>query len=374
MSLKISIIENTTSTSSSFFENSTFVNQTTFKFDLDFWISDVVICSFFAVASLYLLIALLYFYLKKIKRLIGQDFLSSEWKYRVLSTYICISIGFVSMFRHVYSIASLTLVGLVTFHNLSMSETTADVMCDVLPRFDVITQGISIALVMLFLWFRQRTFYVHSYIKIKFYKVCKFFSYVVLIMCIILGIYSLIIYMIEVHYRYFAGYCLTEIVWDQVSLIVFYPVLYSLAALQSFLLILFIFPIFSLRSQRSHETQHKKEIARLSRKAHRAMILTSICLLTDGASQLVFVTYYRRYLVFGFFPYNINLVVNHLVTIACFDCWKTMLWPWKTDTHKKSPSDEELYPMTVFPSDNRRTITDPGAHTSIREIKSSAFG
>ena len=28
--------------------------------------------------------------------------------------------------------------------------------------------------------------------------------------------------------------------------------------------------------------------------------------------------------------YDINLAINQLVTIACFDQWKKLLWPWNT--------------------------------------------
>ena len=152
-------------------KKSTFFNETTYEFIPELWTTDVIVCSFLAIASLYLLTALVYYFCKNKKKTSSVEeflLLSSERKYRLLSIHTCISIGFVSIFHHACSIGSLTLAGKVAYNNLSLSEKTT--ICEFLPRFIVTAYGFGIDLVMLFLWLRQRTFYVHSSLEMKFLK------------------------------------------------------------------------------------------------------------------------------------------------------------------------------------------------------------
>ena len=103
------------------------------------------------------------------------------------------------MFRHVCSIGLLVLTGQVVYYNLSQPETTFDTICNVLPRFDVIAYGFGISLVMLFLWFRQTTFFVCSHFKIIHFKIWKIFSYLALFLLIFLCIDVFKWYMMKVN-------------------------------------------------------------------------------------------------------------------------------------------------------------------------------
>ena len=363
-------MENSTTFCCNFQENSTLFNNSCFNFNSDWWRNDVIVSSCLAAASVYLFIALVSYYNKAVEKpsSIEEVFLPpSERKYRLLSIYICIVVGFVSMVRHVYSIGLLTLSGLVVFHNLSLPENTT--MCDVLPRFDVIAYIFGISLVMLFLWFRQKTFYVHSHIKMKCFKCWKVFSYFSMLLVIFSSISSITIFVIKIQYRYCNGNCLPDIDFDKDTYLTYSYVL--VLALQMFLVMLFNRPIQVLRAQRSRGVQPDNRDDRLYRKVHKAIVLASLCYGADSCVMGYFILFYRQNLMFGFFPFSINLFINHLATIACFDCWKVMLWPWSIKSRRNGFVDTQLYPITVFPSDTLWTITDPGAHTSIREIRSS---
>ena len=340
---------------------------------------DVIIVSIVAPISLYLLIALLYFNHKTTKGEFKNFFLkSSQQKYRLLCNYICISIGFLSTVCHAYSIGFLIVRSLMLFHNLSLPQNSLDVVCNVLCRLDISIYVIINILVMLFLWFKQRTFYLHSHFQRNF-KECKLCSYAVLIVNIVLNVAAFIYYMYELQHQYVGGFCFLTTRFPSSSVIMYKRIVLTVSkaflisvGMSSFLLhviflLLFICPLINLRSQRSRKVQQKNQLDCLRRKMIRAICLAAICSATDIVAYLLLIFVARGSI------FTTDVVINHLAIIACFDCWKKLLWPWNIKSHKNGLDDEEVYRMTVFPSDARRTITDPGAHTSIREPRSSPF-
>ena len=342
-----------------------------FNFIPGLWISDVIICTFLAVISLYLFIALLCFHHKKVERPSIRNFwsLSSEWKHRVLCFYICVCIGFVSIFRHAYAIASLALVGQVVYNNLRLPNQTGDVMCDVLPRLDVFAHGVCTSLVMLFLWIRQRTFYRYSNLQWKYFKCCKGFSYAVAIMFIILDIYLCIVYMTKMRYRYVAGNCLIEMDWGKAYVLLIFPSFYIPFILQLCLLLLFVCPLKALRAHQKREGLLHNQLDSINIKA---IWLAVLCVYTDDVVFPLFTELYEKLSVTPFFPLNISLVIYHLTTIVSFYCWREMLWPWKIKSRVRDFVNETSDQTTVLPSDICHAITNFGDHTSIREIGSSS--
>ena len=343
---------------------------------LKLWKGDVIIISIVTPISLYLLISLLYFNHKTTNGEFINFFLnSSHQKYRLLCIYICISIGFLSTVRHVYSIGFLIVKGLLFLHNLSLPQNNLYVLCDVLSRLDIIIYGIINILVMLCLWFKQRTFYIHSHFQN--FNECKLCSYVVLFIYIVSNVAGCIYLMYEVQFRYVGGICF-PITHSLSSFVIMYnwtvhTVVLISAAMLSFLphvifLLLFICPIMNLRSQRSREVQQNNQLDCLKRKMIKAICSAAFCFVTTIATYL-----FMGFVLPSFYIAYINVVINHLAVIACFDCWKKLLWSWNIQSHRNGLDEEEIYQMAVFPSDARRTITDPGAHTSIREPRSSPF-
>ena len=161
--------------------------------------------------------------------------------------------------------------------------------------------------------------------------------------------------------------------WDTNIFDIIYIILYPVFAMQIFLVIQFTYSIAVLRNQRNRRVRRNNQFDKLKRKAIKAYIIAMFCIVTDAIFAAIFATFYQQYFGFAYFPFSINLVVNHLAAIACFDCWKTMIWPWNLKSNRNGEVDEELYATTVFPSDIRGTISDRDAHTSIREPRSSLF-
>jgi len=153
-------------------------NETMYKFRPAIWISDLAISSFLALVSLYLLVALIFHQLKVEKpRKQGFFQLPLEKRYRLLSLYICIFIDVASFIRHVNSMGLLLVEGNAVFSNASMFlTTTAAAACNILPPIGNITLTIGSGFVYLFLWFRQRIFYVHSSLKVLNNKCVRVFS------------------------------------------------------------------------------------------------------------------------------------------------------------------------------------------------------
>ena len=195
------------------------------------------------------------------------------------------------------------------------------------------------------------------------------FNYIALILLIFLCIYLLTIYIIKVEYRYFEGNCLVKIDWDKDLLLIGYSIFLPVLVLQIFLLHLFVYPIKALQDQRNRNN----EVDRLNGKVLKASLLAFLCLATNEIFSILFVAFNQHQFWLGYFPFNINLAINYLATIACFDCWKIMLWPWNLKPYRNGSVDKELYPMAVFPSETRHTISDRDAHTSIREPRSSTL-
>ena len=308
-----------------------FTKTTAFQFRPSIWINDLVISSILAVVSLYLSVALLYHQVKVERRLRERFFqLPLEKRYGLLSKYTCICIGFASLIRLLNSIALLAVEGTAVLSNsLTLQIDSVEMVCDVVAPIGIFALTIGSGLVYLFLWFRQRVFYVHSSLKILNNNYVRFFS-IAIIFGWILGWISLIIaYFIEVGYKYDKqGGCLFEegtdmpygfiiVSWSALSVV-----------MQIGLLGLFVYPILK-RTLWINQQQQSGRNNPLLRRVKKAIILASICLGTDIFSVAVLVLVYEENANSAIFMYSVNLVINHLVTIVCFDHWRNLLWPWK---------------------------------------------
>ena len=271
-----------------------------------------------------------------------------EKRYSLLSKYTCILIGFASVMRHMNSIAVLAVEGSAVFSNVSKLESNpaAKTACDVLPGIGNILLTIGGGLVFLFLWFRQRVFYVHASLKVLNNKYLKAVSFAVIIVWIMAWIALFIAYFVEVRYQFdnkigcliVAGtdvpYALLAFVWTGLSII-----------MQIALLALFIHPI--LKRTLWQDQQKNDRNTSLMRRVKKAIVLTSVCLGTDIFSVVVLVLIYQENTNSAVFMYSVNLVINHLATIACFDNWKKMLWPWSVKFRKAKNVHESVEQETA---------------------------
>ena len=312
-------------------EVSTNFSQTAFMFRREIWISDFVINCILAFISLYLLVALLYQTIITKKRDKTNFFrLTLEEKYGVLSNYTCIAIAVVSFIRHLCCIG----LFLVEWYAISSKQSmlqnhAAEIVCRVLSRITTISFGTGGSMIYLFLWFRQSVFYVHSSLQVLNNKFVQIFSFVIFILYVLFCIALLTAYLFTIRYELNEeGLCLFEIgkaivyaamiiCWTSVAIL-----------MQIALLGLFIYPM--LKQALWRQNQQEEPSSRLMTRVKKAVYLAITCFVTDIFSGVSLFFLYEKNSNNPMFLYSFNLLINHLVTIVCFDHWKKLLWPWIT--------------------------------------------
>ena len=310
------------------------------SFNPNIWRLDTVIIGMLVVISFYLLVALIFHQLK-----MGQHpkkrfaNLSIEKKYGVLSKYTCILIGVASFLRHVFSFAELWIELYIVNYNLSSSqEAQIANACRALPSLFNVALSFGSGLVFFFLWFRQRLIYVHPSLKILSNKCLKTFSFGIIVGWLLFYIALFPIYFTLIHFHYVPKTgCVVKaesidsntnlaIAWISISIF-----------MQLSLLLLFIYPILKRAAWKSHQ-RHKQSSKALLKRVKKAAILSSVSFCTDIATILVNRILSTLTASNPTFDFGTNLVINHLVTIACFDDWKQLLWPWTLDSKMRSQS------------------------------------
>ena len=320
-------------------ENLTDSNQTSFNFRLDVWYGNVISSGLLGVISSYLVVALIFFEIK-IEKPRKQPFLklSLENKLAVLSKFTCIVIGVASVIRQWNAFGRMFFEYEVVFGDHAdglINGLEIKKICETFSRLGNIALTMGSGLVYLFLWFRQRVFYIHPSLKILNNKLVRVFSNSIMVAWFLYYFSLYFCYFILVHYHYKKqGGCLvTERAYDSYSsLIVSWTVISIL--MQIILLGLFIYPILKRALWKGHQSTDRNFC--LMKRVKKAVILASICLATDllsiGATRIFFLKNSNSVI----FPFSTNLVINHFVTIACFDHWKKILWPWNLKSGEES--------------------------------------
>ena len=315
-------------------ENLTLYHNSSFKFRRGVWFSDFAFSCILLMVSLYLLIALVYHQIKVEKPLEAKFFrLTIENNFRVLSKYICLLIGIFTTIRSLCDIGLRILEWNAVFYNESLQPTNiSTVACNVLPHISASAVCFGNVFVYVFLWLRQSIFYVHPSLKILYNNKLKAFSFSVLILYLLLGLSLFFTYLVIARYALNkAGFCLPQIGIDSASDTVLIQLLISWNILsivmQVSLLGLFIYPLVKQSSW--NKNQQGMQNHRMLQLVKKAVILASVCLVTDICTLVSVSLVYGEDTNIPSFPYGVNLVINHLVTIACFSFWRKLFWPWR---------------------------------------------
>ena len=294
------------------------------------WIIDIIFTGILILVSFYLLLALAYHQLK-IKQPQTNKFttLTIEQKYGVLSKYTCILIGCASFFGQSSSFAELWMEFYIVNYNLSLSqEAMIAPVCKALPTLFNFALTIGTGMVFLFLWFRQRILYIHPSLKTLNNKCLEIFSIGIIVVWLLFYIALYPTYFILVQFYYVAnnGCIVKEETLDFYIKITLFWVAVSIL-MQLSLLFLFVYPILTGTMKRGHQSSEQRSTA-LMRRVKKAIVLTSITFGTDIITVIIALIFRTEYSIGFVFHFGGNLVINHLVTIACFDNWKQLLWPW----------------------------------------------
>ena len=313
-------------------ENLTQFNNTSFTFRRGIWINDFAFVWILLTISLYLLVALVYHQVKVEKPLEEKFFrLTVEKKFRALSKYTCIVIGIFSTVLCFSDVGLRSVEWNAVFSHKSKQSIYADeIACNVLPHISASAICFGNVFVYIFLWLRQSIFYVHPSLKILYNNKLKAFSVSVLILYLLLGLFLFFAHSVIARYALNkAGFCVAHvnIVNDALYLQLLFSWNILSIVMQVLLLGLFIYPLVKQSSW--HKNQQGMQNNRLLQLVIKAVILASVCLVTDIGSLVSLGLVYGEDTNNPSFLYTSNLVINYLVTIACFSIWKKLFWPWR---------------------------------------------
>ena len=303
------------------------------------WYSNLVTSGFLGVITWYIVIALI-FYAEKATKEKKHSFrqLSLEKKFAVLSKRTCIIIGIVFLLRHCNGFGRMLFeYNAVFVNNTTEFDQTLDYtsICRSFVMLDNITLTVGTGLVYLFLWLKQRVFYIHPCLKVLNNKILQSISNGIMIMWILyyFTFYFCYFFLVQYHFNKQGGCLVTESSHDTYFFLI---VSWTAASvlMQTILLGLFIHPMLKRSSWQSNPNHERRN--RLRKRVKKAILLTSICLATNLLSILATQFLFVKNANAVSFPFSLNLEINLLVTIACFDHWKKMLWPWNLKPGKDS--------------------------------------
>jgi len=335
-------------------ENISDTSDEMFLFIPELWATNLTFSIILAVFTFYLIIALFYHYIRVHCRKKEAFFrLSLEKKFSVISRSICILIAVISAIRNVNSIALLA-IEKAAIQNETMLQTNAvKTACDVLPRIGISAVTLGTGFVYLFLWLRQRVFYIHPSMTNLNNKFVSAISLGIILLWFLYYVPATFSYFFLVQYQFHEeGGCLVDGRTSQAYLYIIISWLIVSVTMQIALLGLFVFPIIK-RSFLGAQGMNRHSA--LHRQMRKAIIITIVCLLSDILSAGITWVFQIPNVTSFFALYSLNLSVNHLATVACFDQWKLMLWPWNFNSNiRPSKSDAKTSGL----EDNKTKLTN----------------
>ena len=303
------------------------------------WYSNLITSGFLGVITSYIVIALILYEVKATKEK-KHSFLqlSLEKKFAVLSQYTCILIGMASLLRHCNGFGRMLFEYNAVFaDNTTELDQTLDYtsICRTFAMLDNFTLTVGTGLVYLFLWLKQRVFYIHPSLKILNNNVVQSISNGIMIMWFLyyFTLYFCYFFFVHYHFNKQGGCLVTESSHDAYFFLIISWTVTSIL-MQIILLGLFIYPILKRSLWQSNQNHERSNC--LMKRVKKAVLLASICLATDLLSILATQFLFVKNANAVSFLFSLNLEINLLVTIACFDHWKKMLWPWNLKSGKES--------------------------------------
>ena len=215
---------------------------------------------------------------------------------------------------------------LTNHQNTIYTDVNMDYACYVLLTLINLALTVGGSLVVVFLWLRQRVFYIHPSLNVlnNFVVKCISSGIIAIWFLYYLSIFISYLIVIENHYDQRIGCIHTDKSYDAyLSFIVSWSVLS--AFMQTVLLGLFIHPIYNRALWRG---QNNDGNSKLMKRVKKAIIFTFISLITDVLTTVFAYTVNCKGTNEAVFGLTLNLVINHSITIACFDHWRNILWPW----------------------------------------------
>ena len=305
---------------------------------------------FVGTISFYLLIILTF---HSIKSNFKNNLNNSIWEKLHFTKSITLCI-FVAIFAFVRSLTSFGFLGLNYYFSISgnFSENhrrDADTICSALIAISDMTLTIGTCLVYVFLWLRQRIFYVLPPLKVLSNKCVKIFSTVILIVWFLYFAVLITCYFLFVRYK-FDSLSACKTAHKDANDAIFYIIIswvIMTVLMELSLLGLFIFPLLNQERWRKKTIKKLNSTSVVIMRVKKATKLTLISALSD------IVAFVLSFVVKGPITsavFNLNMLVNLLAAIGCFTHWKSLLFPCKAaQSNSDSITDgpRTMSPMTL---------------------------
>ena len=327
-------------------ENVSIGNQT-YNFNYDIWHADIIINGILAILSAYITTALVYHETRIESKKNKFSRLPIEHKFALISRLLFILIAVISLFRNITACVLLSMVEIREERTgiiLMVHRNATELQCKVLAKLVTVLLTLGIALVHLFLWFRQRLFFVQPPLKVLSNKFVKSISFSIIIVWLIFYTSTITCYLILVQHHFNHECSIVQSTenhplylatsWGFVNIV-----------MQIGLLALFLYPMLKKRFWKTHKDSRN---SLLMRRVKKAVALTSTCLLSDIVIAAVSLSILKNISLFAIF--SINLLVNLLVIVGCFDNWQQLLWPWQLKPQKALTREQGKTAETNKPS------------------------
>lgn len=198
-----------------------------------------------------------------------------------------------------------------------------DYGCDVGIKFKLFNYVISINLLYLLLWLRQRIFYSHPTMKFLNTRLIRFFGWSTAAI-ILLGLISTsTIFLVAGKYVGTQWGC---VIHDSPLIKIRWMIMISCTIVSQLLLLsLFVYPLVKhrLRSSVSRgSSTHSDSIIQLIK---RATVTTAICIATDLGFALVIFKFAHKIMTMTTFLYDVNILVNVICVICSFPNWRVRM-------------------------------------------------
>lgn len=303
-------------------------------FGLKTWYVNIVICGSAFIFGLYVTTALLiYQYLRSIRMDKHSKRNVREKRFSTIARILCIMTTLLVTVQ-----SGLKTLTIIIEYDAATNKTRKEDFwnCAVISKTRDLCLVLSVFTAYIFLWTRQRVFYIHKTLAQLNSTTVTVLSYVVLIAWLIYTIGGTISHMVLVQYYYEPGFGCTTVDGTAMHLRnILITFVLICGFMQISLLILFIYPIIrrsslkikpsSFRSRKS--SSESKSLQRVMRRVKKAIILASVCIISDVLAAVLAISLFSRVQTSFSSHYVLNLTVNMICLILCFDYWRRMLFP-----------------------------------------------
>ena len=149
-----------------------------YNFNYDIWHADIITIGILTMLSVYITAALIYHEARIVSKKDKFSRLPIDYKFALISRLLCILIPVISLFQN-FILCEIREepTGITS----TAHKNATQLQCEVVAKLGNVLLTLGVAFVYLFLWSRQRLFFVHPSLKALSNKFVKIISYGIII-------------------------------------------------------------------------------------------------------------------------------------------------------------------------------------------------